>query len=222
MINFLTALSLFVLCVTPFLPLIVMQPHPLFASTGTPLLMSNTVPAPQSAPLTDIYDIYGPLPLPHSIPYLFYGIIFLAALLLLALGGVLVYRFLKKRQKPESIDPAVLALARLEKAESRLPIHGVVSFANEISAILRSYIEARFDIPSLACTTNEFFGQLKSSSAPDSQPSFLTNKELRQWFVLCDRVKFSRFHPENESIRMLGDHARQFIETTRLTSEEEG
>ena len=219
--NFFTAFSLFVVRVILFLPLIVMRPHPLCASTGTPPGVSNTIQASQSAPLDDIFDIYGPLPLPHSFPYLFYGIMFLAVLLL-ALGGILAYRFLKKRQTPESIDPAVLALTRLEKAESRLPIHGVVLFANEISAILRSYIEARFDIPSLACTTNEFFRQLKSSSTPETQPSFLDNKELRQWFFLCDRVKFSRFHPEDESIRMLGDHARQFIETTRLRSEEEG
>ena len=110
--NFFTAFSLLIGRVTLFLPLIVMQPHLLYASPGTPSSLSSTVPASPGAPLTDIYDIYGPLPLPHSSPYLFYGIIFLAVLLL-ALGGFLVYRFLTKRQTPESIDPAVLALARL-------------------------------------------------------------------------------------------------------------
>jgi hypothetical protein len=45
---------------------------------------------------------------------------------------------------------------------------------------------------------------------------------LRQCLLLCDRVKFSRFLPEHESVGSLARSTRHFIEATRPKTVEEG
>lgn len=168
----------------------------------------------------DIRDIYGPIALPEPPPYLLYGGMVLLALLL-AIAVWFAWSSMKKRKNNQKIDPAARALDSLKKAEDGLPEFGILFFAGEVSQILRSYIEARFSIPTTSCTTSEFFSGLKTSF--DGQSSTLTEHDqtLKQCLMLCDRVKFSRFLPEHEAVRSLAESARSFIDKTRTQATEE-
>jgi hypothetical protein len=89
----------------------------------------------------------------------------------------------------------------------------------ELSAIVRSYLERRYEIRAPELTTEEFL--LVASRAPELTGAHRT--QLSQFLERCDRVKFAGYRPDSgESIDTLAA-ARAFVEDTRLrTSAVEG
>ena len=168
----------------------------------------------------DIRDIYGPISLPEPPPYLLYGVFILLAIILV-IAAWITWAYIKKKKSDQKIDPAARALYSLKKAEDGLSELGILFFAGEVSQILRSYIEARFFIPTTSCTTSEFFSGLETTF--DNQSSILTKHDdtLKQCLMLCDRIKFSRFLPEHEAVRSLAERVRSFIDKTRTKPAEE-
>ena len=202
------------------LPPVLLHAAALRAPNSTPALQDDAAMPAGTAGVDDIRDIYGPLVLAEPIPYLLYGAgLLILILLVIALWLVLAYR--KKRTTGKQPDPASVALHSLQEAEDGLQRFGILFFAGEVSRILRSYIEARFSIPATSSTTSEFFSRLETSSG---QLDTLARHgdPLRQCLLLCDRVKFSRFLPEHESVGSLAGSARNFIEATRPKTVEEG
>jgi hypothetical protein len=85
----------------------------------------------------------------------------------------------------------------------------------ELSAIVRSYLERRYDIRAPELTTEEFLQV--ASRAPELTAAHRT--QLSQFLERCDKVKFAGYRPESgESIDTLAA-ARAFIEDTRLRDE---
>ena len=201
-----------------FLPAVLLHSTPLRASNAVP--MSNMNQPSQAISAEDILDIYGPLPLPEPKPYLCYAL-FVLLFLMLVVGIWVSWRYYKNRKETNPVDPARTALSSLDSAERKLPVNGVVFFADEVSQLLRSYIEARFHLPITSCTTNEFFRQLQLNPEADRYPVITGKDDLEASLELCDKIKFSRFLPESEAVRLLGERVRRFIEVTRLTVVEE-
>ncbi len=109
------------------------------------------------------------------------------------------------------------AIGKLRSLEARGAPEAEVADAwfVELSSIVRSYLEHRYDIRAPELTTEEFL--LVASRAPELTAAHRT--QLSEFLERCDRVKFAGYRPDNsESIDTLSA-ARAFIEDTRLRDE---
>ena len=203
---FLSLLSLSVLFLLPVLAQAVPSGTPNFFSPGSPL---------QADPkIGDIKDIVGPVELPQAAPYLYYGLAALAG----AMAVLLAMYFLKRKKAAPlpTFDPADTALERLEHAESGLTETGTVSFATEVSDILRHYIEQAFNVPNSTQTTAEFFTSLSAGGHHGVQTHIAGHTEtLEKCLSLCDLAKYAAFLPEMDAAERLSQEARTFINNTR-------
>lgn len=194
---------------------------------ATPLRVPTPAPATGHQPLAvpveptaDIRDIYGPIPLPPPPPYLYYGI-GIILIILVIIGGWLLWTFMHRKKKHQPVDPAEQALSSLTRAENDLSQNGTHRFADEVSHILRSYIEAQFHITITRSTTAEFFSSLETIQDAGLDRLATQRDTLKQCLVLCDKIKFSRFLPPGDTMQSLADNVRSFINSTRLEPTEE-
>jgi hypothetical protein len=135
------------------------------------------------ASVEDIRDIRGPKA--DSPGWIIPAVI--AGAGLVALAGYAVWRRCRGRLAP---DPSALELAerRLEEIRSLMTPPDSVRFAVEISAVVREYIEHRFEVGATQLTTEEFLRKmLESSEAALARQRALLSEFLRQ----CDIVKFA-------------------------------
>ncbi len=160
----------------------------------------------------EVEDIVGPQDVPRSpLHRLWWG---LAAALPLA---GLAFWWWRRRRRAQILAPPPpaheLAYAELRALVARdLPRQGLYKeFYQEVSAILRRYIERRFQLHAPERTTEEFLDEL-GRDATLSQP----HKELLKGFLVhCDLVKFAEVVPGPEQIQETFDRCKAFIEQTR-------
>ena len=161
----------------------------------------------------DVEDIVGPQDLPRSpLRRLWWG---LAAALPAA--GLLFWLWRRRRRGAGMLPPPrpahEIAYDDLRALVARdLPGQGLYKeFYQEVSAILRRYIENRFQLHAPERTTEEFLDELRRD-ATLSQP----HKELLQGFLVhCDLVKFAEVVPGPEQMQETFDRCKAFIEQTR-------
>ncbi len=169
----------------------------------------------------DIKDIKPPVTLPISfaevLPYII-GVI--------GAGGFvwLIYYIMKKRKKGEPIIPEApprpaheVALEALHSLEAeKLWQRGLVKeYHSQVTDIIRTYIERRYNVIAMEMVTEEILSS-PSITALDKQ-----NKEqLRDMLVLADLVKFAKFHPVQEEHERSLRFAFSFVETTWQTIQE--
>jgi hypothetical protein len=130
-------------------------------------------------------------------------------------GTILAWRALAARRKialqKSAYDEAVAKLRALE-ARGAPSSEAADDWFVSLSAIVRSYLERRYEIRAPELTTEEFL--LVASRAQE-----LTAEHrglLSSFLERCDRVKFAGYRPEaEESIATLAA-ARGFVEDTRL------
>lgn len=175
------------------------------------LTVSSLLPA-EVAKL-DVDDIIGPQDLPRSpLQRLWWS---LAAVLPLAVLAVWLWRRRRRALAPAPPRPAhEVAYDELRALVARdLPGQGLCKeFYQELSAILRRYIEGRFQLHAPERTTEEFLDEL-GRDATLSQP----HKELLKGFLVhCDLVKFAEVIPGSAQIQETFDHCKAFIEQTRV------
>jgi hypothetical protein len=137
-----------------------------------------------------------------------------AALMLIS-GTILGIRALRARRRIEkqrsAYDEAVAQLRALEDRGAPDDT-GADAWFVELSAIVRRYLESRYEIRAPELTTEEFL--LVATARPE-----LTAEHrglLTSFLARCDRVKFAGYRPDaEESIATLAA-ARGFVEDTRL------
>jgi len=130
-------------------------------------------------------------------------------------SSILMFRGYRSRKRVAAKRDAYQeAIAKLRSLEAR----GAPDDTNadawfvELSAIVRGYLEHRYDIRAPELTTEEFL--LVASRAKELTWAHRT--QLTQFLESCDRVKFAGYRPDsNESIDTLAA-ARAFVEQTRL------
>ena len=166
-----------------------------------------------------IFDIRGPIEEPFSIiDWTKENWIWIALVLILLIGGIILIYYLKNR--PENIveeikvviPPHVIGLQKLQKLkEDELWQAGKVKmYHSAISEIIREYIEKRYEVHALENTTHEIMQSLRFHSI---EPNLLT--KLNQVLVLSDLVKFAKEKPlaaENEMSLM---NAVEFVKSTK-------
>jgi len=135
--------------------------------------------------------------------------------LVLGAGSVLAFRGLRSRrrvqQQRSAYEDAVAHLRSLEERGAP-DSEAADSWFVQLSAIVRRYLEGRYEIRAPELTTEEFL--LVATARPE-----LTAEHrglLTSFLERCDQVKFAGYRPDaDESIATLAA-ARGFVEDTRL------
>lgn len=165
---------------------------------------------PGQAGPPEIRDIQGPVLLPEGPP-----VFLILGLAALTLAAVLAAIIIARRRRKSAIvkpGPDEIALKELELAGQ---LQGQpLLYAERVSAILRQYIESRFQIRSTRQTTREFFSRLQEGCTLAEVDLRIHAGDLQECMEQCDRAKFAHGIPDQDLSDM--DRAvRKFIETTR-------
>lgn len=128
------------------------------------------------------------------------GLVFMSAVLLL------VWR------RRNNVPPHRWALAELDcLAKEDLLAQGLFQeFYDELTWIIRQYVEKRFQINAPKLTTDEFLKQLRDKQLLGDQ----FREPLEQFLVFADMVKFAQFTPGNADGASAIGKAREFVTRT--------
>jgi hypothetical protein len=174
------------------------------AALAATLLAAGVCALCAAAPTAeDIRDIRGPKFIWPAwlIPAL------LAGAVLLAFLGRAIWRRLH-RSRARVLLPFEVALERLEQLRALLQPERALEFSTEISGIIRSYIEQRFNVTATHQTTEEFLRDLLTSS----NVSLAKHRTLLSAFLhQCDLVKFAGMSLTLQSMESLHASARTFV-----------
>jgi hypothetical protein len=160
-----------------------------------------------------ISDIQGVVEMPAKTSYLW---IWILCLCIIA-GGSGVWFYLRRKGRKEIIrifkSAHEIAYERLRAlVEQDLVGAGKIKeFYEQISDILRHYIEHSFNIHAPERTTEEFLAELPSANLLNQSDQNL----LAEFLKHCDLVKFAKYNPTTEQIQKTFDLVKNFIETTK-------
>ncbi len=170
-----------------------------------------------------IFDIKPPIDTPLTFKefWLRYGKIIIILLIIIALIPFAIWLIkklksdepLKILQKPK--EPAhVIALRRLKslkESELHKQDDKVKEFYSELTDIVRTYIEQRYDIPALERTSTEILDDFEKGRVLNSK---LFN-ELRKLLNLADLAKFAKYMPSFDVNNGNLEMAFNFVEETK-------
>jgi len=164
-----------------------------------PELLINVVSV-LSNPPPSLADIKPSATLPGQ-PWLRTLLIILAVIALTAIAALIIRYALKRKPAPQIVrrlPPHDIALSALNALRARGHIEKgeFVPFYVELSAIVRLYLEQRFDLHAPEQTTEEFIRSSTQSSALSPEHRLLTQSFLEQ----SDLVKFAKFEPGSDDM----------------------
>jgi hypothetical protein len=139
---------------------------------------------------------------------------------LIAGGGALVglrgvRRARDRRARISAYEQAVRRLAELEQRGAPDEAAADAWFV-DLSAIVRTYLEGRYQVRAPELTTEEFLQEARRAAGLSAEHRDL----LIAFLERCDRVKFAGYRPDaDESLSTLRA-ARAFVEDTRLRATE--
>lgn len=201
--------------VFPSIPVLSADSQLLAQSQPLPFFV-NTVAVDTTAAIRDIKGIAKvPLTFKEILPYL---LITLAAAAVIAL---LVWFILKherknkpqqkvvKKSKPKE-KPDITALKELEKLKlKKLWQSGQVKqYYSELTDIIRTYIDGRYDINAMEMITADILKELDDAGLPHK-----LHQELEQTLTTADLVKFAKMEP------LPDDHDRCFKQAVNFVQE---
>lgn len=138
-----------------------------------------------------------------------------AVLAVLAAAGWFGLRGVRRsRDRRARISAYEVAVRRLGELEGRgAPDDAAVdAWFVELSAIVRQYLEGRYQVRAPELTTEEFLQEARRAAGLSAEHRDLLTAFLER----CDRVKFAGYRPDaDESLATL-KAARAFVEDTRL------
>jgi hypothetical protein len=193
------------------------------AKSGAQEILTEDIPI-EIAPVKDeaahaeLKPAAGPLdPDVGGVPWATILLLASAAVIVLS-GSLLALRALRNRQRRASMrsayDDAIALLRVLEGRGAPAAVDADAWFV-ELSAIIRAYIERRYDIRAPELTTEEFLQEATRGNRLSEAHCALLSSFLQR----CDRVKFAGYRPDaQESLDSLSA-ARAFVEDTRLRDE---
>lgn len=166
------------------------------------------------------YDIKGqfryPVTFREAYPWVITG---LAVVFVLYLAYRLVVYGKKKRRSASSgmsvpVDPAAMALRRLEEIDSRKEWKDgrAKVFYTDVTDTLRAYLESVFRIQAMESTSAEILSEL--NALKDSRIDRERMDELAGLFELSDLVKFAKYRPEESENERVVPVAVRFVKST--------
>ncbi|WP_136796076.1 DUF4381 domain-containing protein [Desulfosediminicola ganghwensis] len=218
--SFLLAALLSPLCAPTLLPAQAEQPLRLLEpggsggsapSSGAPAsTTSANVPA-------SLHDIHGPLQTAEPVPWLFYGLIALLAIGILA--GIWWWFTRRAKPTPAAIPPSVKARDELMRAREMMTPELQLRYMEVISSILRNYLEQRFQLPTTRQTTREFFSTIARGSSKHSDLKRYGD-DLKSCLEQCDMAKFAHCSRTIEGLQEMEDSVLRFINRTERPADE--
>lgn len=187
--------------------------HQTFSTPFPPVILNveTTLAADASAEITDIKPVHK---LPGRIPrwvWMVFGVAACAVLI-----GWLSSKLWKHREtilpKSPPVPPHILAFRALEKLHKKglLEKNECNPFYTELSLILRTYLEGRFQLNAPDETTEEIIEEL--STSPDL--SGTQHNILQAFMHQADMVKFAKGHPDRTTMERAFETTKQFVEET--------
>jgi len=172
--------------------------------------------------LLPIKDIKEPLSSPITWKeILLYGGISLGAVAVLV-GMILLIRYFTRKKMPivlvkekPKIPAHIIALEALNKLwQKKLCASGhIKAHYSELSDIVRTYIENRWDKAAMEMVSSEILASLDDCNIPPAQM-----KKLEQLLYLSDMVKFAKAHPLPDENAL---HYQNMVEFVEMTKENE-
>jgi len=180
---------------------------------GNEVLVGVTSLLAKDKAATDIRDIKPPEEVPFD--WRPYGIA-AAAVLLVGLLGAAFFYLLNRPRRQRIIPPRPaheVALAALNRLRARHLIEEgkFQDYYVELSAIIRRYLEDRFNLRAPEMTTEEFL----STAASEPRLAALQRRLLGEFLSQADLVKFARHLPSLKDSEGAYDAARRFVEETQ-------
>ncbi len=174
-----------------------------------PVTIRSVLAADDAVEITGLKEVAAAPPRPAwlLVLWIVVGVVVIAAVVLF------IVHFRKARvAEEEQLSPAERALRRLQALLDRnlAGRREFRSFYNELSELLRIYIEDRFGVRAPEQTTEEF---LRDMNARD----VLTSNELttlREYLRHCDLVKFAAMEPSPAQVDESVGTTQRFIEKT--------
>lgn len=182
-----------------------------FIKTKALPLEIKSVLNPQK-PSKDILDIKGISKFNHGLVwYLF----FILAIVFLAIIVYLSYKYIKKKNRKPTREEIIQAIPPKEYALKQLNDLIVLDlikkghikeYYDKLSDIIRFYVSRVYSIDGMEKTTTELYLMLKNKIVPEH------NRELKNYLLNCDFVKFAKLVPTEEEIEKDFNIAKKFIE----------
>lgn len=159
-----------------------------------------------SSALPDIRDIRAPYHIPADwrVP----ALIAVAAVLVLALAWW-GWRMFRARRPPLTLLQRTLQ--QLEATRGLMEAGDARAFSAAVSDVVRSYIEARFQVRATQRTTAEFLSDCLTQVGSALQAH---ESALAEFLKFCDLAKFARWPLDGEQMQGMLASARHFVETT--------
>ncbi|MGE5297334.1 MAG: DUF4381 family protein [Solirubrobacterales bacterium] len=186
---------------------------------GTHELASEPIPVEVTSLLGDqraklvIEDIEGVVEMPKPVSWWWFWA--LGAVVIAAVpAGWLLLRNRRARQVVRIFKSAhEVAYLRLKAlvAANFVEKGQIKEFYEQISGILRHYIEDRFSLHAPDRTTEEFLSELRFTETLASADKHV----LEEFLTHCDLVKFAKHEPTTEQIQKTFDLVKDFIERTK-------
>ena len=158
--------------------------------------------------LSDIKDIVKP-PLQLSHKLWIFAIVALIALI----AGLITLLLLRKKKTDVAsappLPPHILARQALDTLKTK--VWNPEPFFTELSFILRTYLENRFDLNAPESTTEE----LTRSMSKDIRLDLKEQQTLRNFMTQADLVKFARADAEKEVMQNAFSTVEEFVEQTK-------
>jgi len=174
-----------------------------------------------------IADIKTPIDTPMTFKEFFmrFGIYVLIGIGLIMLLFLIRF-FIKKKKKGEltvftkpepKIPSHVKAFERIEllKKNELHKKENLKPFYSELSDIIRTYIEERFQIPARESVTNEIIDKFNTTEFAEKG---IKNK-LRELLSLSDTVKFAKNKPADHENEIMIEYALSFVSDTKEPEE---
>ncbi len=192
--------------------------EPYTINTDSVLVNIRSVAVDTTQPFKPIYDIMN---VPKTA--LDYWPWYLAFTTLLAL--ILAYVYWRKSRKKELVvipppppEPAhIVALRALQQLEGEKVWQrgDIKSYHSRLTEIFKEYVEARFGIPAVEQTTEDFLQSIKPLTQLNQQ-----REKVEYVLRLADLVKFAKTYPGPEENEGSMDRVKALIEWTKAKVEE--
>ncbi|QBG46001.1 hypothetical protein EGM51_00700 [Verrucomicrobia bacterium S94] len=186
-----------------------------FSTNFPPVMLSVTSSLPENVS-SEIADLQPVQKLPPRIPAWVWVVP--AAVLIAFLIGLITSRLWKNRDTlipaPPPVPPHVIALQALENLKNKglLEKGECNPFYTELSLILRTYLDGRFNLNATDETTEEIVENLSRSPELNMDQQSI----LRDFMTQADMVKFAKGNPDRSTMEAAFATTEEFIQETKM------
>jgi hypothetical protein len=183
---------------------------------GVSLNVKSSLDTDASSEIADIQPIHK---LPRRIPT--WAWVIPGAVLIAFLIGLITSRLWKNRETliptAPPVPPHVIAFKALEvlKNKGLLEKDECNPFYTELSLILRTYLDGRFNLNAQDETTEEIVEELSRSPELNGEQRNILQAFMRQ----ADMVKFAQGHPDRSTMESAYSTTKQFVQETKVEIE---